>query len=188
MKHQAIIVLSTKIPKEGTITEDLKLRLDKAIELFFSNSANYLILSGKWDNPNEKSLITHAEAIKKYCISNGIKEEFIIKEENSLDTVGQAFFIKKDLLKPKNWNEIIIISSDYHIERVKTVFNFILGKDYQINYISVETHLSKSEEIIKEEKNRLKVFLDFFKGINKGDDINIEKQLFLKHPYYKKIE
>ena len=71
----------------------------------------------------------------------------------SQNTVDDAVKIKS-ILSKLNTVKLTIITSDYHLERVKLIFNEILG-EYKKNFLGVKSNLAK-EKIIQliEHENR----------------------------------
>ncbi|MEK6935023.1 MAG: YdcF family protein [Nanoarchaeota archaeon] len=183
-KYDAIIVLPYLTLPNGLPSEENQDRLDKAIELFKKGNIDFFIVCGKNDH-NSKQPITHAKSMEDYAISKGIPESVILKEEKSVDTVGHPIFIKNEIIKQRNWKKLIVVSSDYHIQRVKKIFDFILGEDFSIDYISSKTN-KNTPEIIKKESNSLQVFHNTFKDVNSGDYESILERLYEKHPLYNK--
>jgi len=129
--------------------------------------------------------ITQAEAMKRYAVNQGILEEHILKDEKSITTVGQAYCVKRGIIIPNNWDSFAVLTSDFHIPRTKEIFNFIFGKDFNINYIPVPTENYNNQEIIKAEAKRTGVFRDFWKGVKSGDDGAIQEKMHTEFPFYK---
>ena len=181
MTFDALIVLSNYMDKNGVLNEESKLRALKAIETYNDKQINYIITTG-W-NYRDDTNINISDSFKEFILSNSsIKREKIISDPNSRDTVGDAFFTKKNIIKPKNLKNICIVTSDWHIKRTSMIFNFIYGKDYLLKFI--ETKTSRSHIFQKNEKNSLNTFIKTFIGIERGNDKEIEKVLFTKHPFY----
>lgn len=123
MKRDAIIVLCHHL---DDLTEEHKKRLDAGISLFNEDKADRIIVHG----PNTK----------KYLIKQGIPEERIFTCDKSKTTIGEAYFIKEEILLMNNFKRLFVVSSDYHIRyRVPLIFDFILGKDFDTKYIEVES-------------------------------------------------
>ena len=89
-----IIILGSKIKKDGSLTPLLQARVDKAID--FGNKQYeatkkkivYVPSGGKGSDET----IAEAEAIKKYLISKGIKEDQILIEDKSTSTIENMKF------------------------------------------------------------------------------------------------
>ena len=83
--------------------------------------------------------------MKEYALSLGIPEMNILAEEKSKDTLGNAFFTKITYLEKYNWKNVIVITSDFHLNRTKFLFDNVLGPQYAIKYISVPSSLGADE-------------------------------------------
>lgn len=94
-------------------------RMEKSVEYLKLNPDSTVVVSGG-QGPNET--ISEAEAMKRYLVSNGIKEEQIIKEDKSTNTMENLKFTKKKLdeVNKKEGNyEITIVTSGFHMFRSK---------------------------------------------------------------------
>ena len=187
-EYPTIVVLSNDINSDGTLKENVKSRTDAGIVLYSASLVDKLTMSGKCTALKDGKMeahITHAEAMKRYAVERGVLEENILKDEKSITTVGQAYCVKREIIVPNNWDSFAVLTSDYHIARTKEIFNFIFGKDFNINYISVPSEHYKNQKEIKAEARRIKVFKDFWKKVKPGDDKNIREIMHTKFPFYK---
>ncbi len=112
-----IVILGAGIKGE-TPSLTLSQRLDKAIEYInFQNNDFKIIVSGGKGNGED---ISEAEAMKKYLIKKGIKQE-IIMEDKSRTTKENLIFSKEIIEKDSNGKiediGVKIITSDFHALR-----------------------------------------------------------------------
>jgi len=163
-------------------TEQGKKRVNVAIQEYLNGNTNYLIMSGGFSQKEKP--ITQAEAMKVYAISQGIKKEEIILEEESLETVAQAAFTKKRIIVPNNWKNITVVSSNYHLPRVKGIFDFVYGDNFKINYFEADSELDNDIPTLTNEVKSLMTFISTFRGIERGDTENILTRLYESHPIY----
>ncbi len=129
----ALVVLGGGINPAGEIPDFVKTRIDLAITI----SANKIpiIMTGRWS-----FLIpyipprTEASAMKEYALRHdpAFDAEKILLEQESLDTIGNAYYTAGRYLAPQGWRHILIITSDFHIDRATYIFQKVLGKDYII--------------------------------------------------------
>ena len=178
----AIIVLGG-----GMNEKDWKSRVNLAVELFTQKKASRLIMSGKQHLWHRKKA-TEAEVMKQYAIAKGIPKNTIWKEDESLDTIGNAFFTRKHILEPNNWKKIIVVTSSYHLRRAKFIFMRIMDKSYKIEFAVAKPKFSARDQdkLKKQESKFFTVTKDFAKLIPiKGFGL-IEDILFAHHPLYKK--
>lgn len=187
MKKDVIIILAGGINPDGSLSEIPKYRIDKGIELFKKGIAPYIIMSGSLGFQESYSPPkTEAEAMKEYAISLGVPERNILIEEESKDTIGNAYFTKINFLEPRNWKDIVVVTSDYHIERTKYIFKKVLGPEYKIKFIEIPSRLSQSEfdKKVRREQRVLFLLRQWMGPIEDGDDAGIKKLLYTKHPGY----
>lgn len=120
-----IIILGSKINKDGTLTPLLKGRVDKAIDFgkkqyeLTKKKIIYVPSGGK--GKDEK--IAEAEAIKKYLIENGIKEKQIIIENKSTNTFENMKFSKEKIDNVNKDAKISFSTTNYHVFRSGVIAN-----------------------------------------------------------------
>ena len=181
MKNSIIIVLGNFMDESGQLNKESCSRLDLAIDLFRKNKHAFIIVSG-WDYYAEYN-IAIADAMKSYIVNNShISDELVLTETNSRDTVGDAIFTKINIVKKKSMNNLLIVTSDYHVSRAHKIFSYIYGEQYIVKVIGVKT--TKKKELSEREDKSLNVFYKTFNGIKSGDDVLIYKRLCADHPYY----
>ena len=118
-----ILILGCQIRKDGTLTNLLKARVDRAIE--FANmqkeaTGKDIIFVPSGGKGNDE-VIAEAEAMKNYLIVNGIKEKNILVENKSKNTFENIGFSNK-LIKEKNENAVIAFSTtNYHVLRAGSI-------------------------------------------------------------------
>jgi uncharacterized SAM-binding protein YcdF (DUF218 family) len=181
MKNSIIIVLGNWMDKSGQLNKDSSSRADLAINIFRKNKHAIIVTCG-WDYNSEFNTAI-ADEMKSYIVLNGnISHELVLTEPNSRDTVGDALFTKMNIVKKKNMNNLLVVTSDYHVLRTQEIFSYIYGEQYKINVIGSET--TDKKNISKRENRSLNTFYETFKGIESGDDFLIYKRLCSDHPYY----
>lgn len=177
----AIIVLSHGMESNCKLNNESIQRATAAAEKFITLKPKALITCG-WRYRTECD-VSLAGAYSCFIQENfQIDAKYILKEESPKDTVGEAFFTKINIVKPKEWQRLLIITSDYHVPRTAKIFKFIYGNEFQIEVFG--TAVEGSPENIEKEKNAIEKFKETFAGILAGDDINIEKAIRQKHALY----
>lgn len=169
----------------GTSTEKklFKDRVEKAVKLFSKGNVNKVIFSGKWwGGLNVEPENTESSLMAEYAVSLGIPKKSIIKEEKSLNTIGNFYFTKKNVLEPKNIKEIVVIAHKEHMAKVKFLAKKILGLDYKMKFVTDGRNLEKglSNKGVGDIKK-------FFTDIKYGEDYKV-KILLQNHPYYSKYK
>ena len=176
-----VIILGNRLHR-ARIHNELKGRMDVGINVFRDKDAKYLIVSGGKTNPSVN--LSEAEVMRNYAIMRGIPPEEIILEQNSMDTIGNAYFTRK-IVDKIGCADIYVVSSCYHVERVKFIFEMSYGKDYNMFFNYCFPFHSLDAE--KKEKDSIKLAEDFFRNITPGDLYEIKKRLFSIHPLYRSV-
>ena len=115
-----IIILGSKIRKDGTLTPLLKGRVDKAIEfrnkqLENTNKDLIFIVSG---GKGSDEVISEADAMKNYLLEQGINKKNIIVEDKSINTYQN---IKNSYEFVKEDSKIIFSTTNYHVFRAGSI-------------------------------------------------------------------
>ncbi|MBI4116247.1 YdcF family protein [Candidatus Pacearchaeota archaeon] len=169
-EYDSVIVLSYR-HNNGVITDQSKNRVDLGIRLYSESEARSLCFSGK-----------AAKAMESYAKENGF-EGRILLEDSSEDTVGNALFTKLEFSRNEKWKNLLVVSSDYHISRVKKIFNFVYAEKFNLDFFGSAGNFPPKDE--KSEAEKLEIFLSFFHGIKPGDDMAIIGRLTKSHELYK---
>lgn len=106
---------------------DTTARTQKAIDMYRAGWADKLVFSGASADPDS---ISNAEAMRQIAIDNGIPDGHIYLDENSRDTRENAQNVV-EILHRLNASNVILVSSPYHLRRVKMNF---MSVDNQISY------------------------------------------------------
>jgi len=177
----AVIVLANEMDASGVLNEESSSRLKKAVDIYKSCNASYLVTCGWAYRPDSE--IRVGDALRDYAVKYcGVSPRNILVEGLSRDTVGDAFFTKRNLALPYLWRRICVVTSDYHVARTKKIFEFIYGNEYSIFIEGAEltSDLSKVENELKSTRAFEKTFM----GIESGDDDSIYIRIRGQHPYY----
>jgi uncharacterized SAM-binding protein YcdF (DUF218 family) len=182
-------------------TTQAKARLDRAYALFMDGHVDTIISTGKYGpmaeidptvtGPRTEAEVGGAYLITKFATERGEAiragcriEDHIIYEDQSMDTIGNAWFAKKLCLEPLDITSCIIVTSDYHIERSRVIFEWVLGPRYTVGCAEAPSRLSRPE---RERRDRFETFLiDFVKAhlvnaISPGNDEAIAQFMETEH-------
>lgn len=178
-KKEAIVVLGGKTNLEGRVKE--------AVQLFNSGVAHFIILSGGHPDPETgKKTHTEAKIMKKMATDLGVPQNALILEEDSLDTVGNAYYAKK-ILENYGWNNIVVVVLDYHKDRASYAFSKVLGIDYHVEYHVVPNEFSGAEleKRMKKERETMEHYQAWLNEMPSGDQELIKEALYKNHPDYR---
>ena len=114
------VVLGAAVWSNNEPSPSLASRIDKAAELYKKGVVNKIQVTGG----NAPGELSEAEVAWNYLVSKGIDDSNIWIEKNTTSTAEQIHFIKYNLLAGNIFNNVIIISDEYHLSRVKEISKF----------------------------------------------------------------
>ncbi|MGH2574138.1 MAG: YdcF family protein [Ignavibacteria bacterium] len=125
-KHDAGIILGAAVWGGNRPSPILKERINKGFDLYKKGEIKNIVLTGG-GAPGE---MTEAEVAKNELLKRGVEEKYIFVENRSNSTLQQIAYINKNLYKKNNWNEVILISDNFHLFRSKQISIFFGMKVY----------------------------------------------------------
>ncbi len=138
----AIIIPGGGLTETNTLPPHVLARFERAISQY---TREYMIpLSAGTVHkplPRDTQGLTVFEAVvgATYLIENGIPKEKILPETSSYDTIGNAFFSRILHTDIRNFKKLLIITSDFHLERTKLIFEWVYSlapkHNYQLEFI-----------------------------------------------------
>lgn len=138
----AISILGIKLNDDGSMSDELILRLESGLLLanIFQNA--YIIVTGGPTALLNKD-VTEGGCMADWLINKGIDKKRIIVEDKAMDTVGNAVYTYQILReKYSQIDSIILVSSDYHVARGSLLYYSTLlleslkTKDQQLKIIA----------------------------------------------------
>ena len=111
------IVLGNKVNEDGTLSERLKARLDKSLELFHQKRVGTIIVSGGLG----KEGFWEGKKMKEYLIENKIPTEKILVDNFGNDT-EQTVKNSIRMMDSLNLKSAISVSQYFHQTRTKKLF------------------------------------------------------------------
>lgn len=182
-----IIVLGRGIEDDGSLPPDPKARVGKATELYKDGVAPFVIMSGAWTyhfdiHPNR----SESKAMKEYAVELGIPEYALIEESKSMDTIGNVYFTKKDIIEQRGFKDIVVVASDDHMPRVKYLFEKIYGEAYNLKFVISERVIDdvSYEKEMAHESNSMAITHQWLDSFKPGDDASVWKLMTTRHPAY----
>ncbi len=156
-----IVVLGGGIVRNCYLPKYVQERLKKAWQIFKKNEKAKILVCGKYSflyPKNKPPQKTEAEIMRDHLLKLGAPKEKIFLEQKSQDTITNAYFAKTLYFIPKKEQTAKIITSDFHLQRVKFIFSKVFGKEYRLKFISAPSFLTKERKkrIEKRQKEVLK--------------------------------
>jgi vancomycin permeability regulator SanA len=125
-KADICVVLGNTVNKDGTLSNRLKARLDKSIELYNKNFYRKIIVSGGLGKEGFKE----PEVMRLYLLVNGVDDKNINVDNNGNNTFLTAKFTV-DYMSKNNCTSVLAISQYYHLFRIQLTFKKLGVKNIQ---------------------------------------------------------
>jgi hypothetical protein len=185
MNQNIGIILGFRLKDDGTMTNVLKGRLEKAIKFYRSKKISKILLSG--GIANSRSKISESKVMSDYLVSHGIPKSSILIEDKSLDTFGNAIYSKSIVRKLKA-KKCFVFTSDYHLRRSKIIFGKIFGNICELEFVGCGgwTPSIIAYVVSGREKNFSRATEIMMQNLKTGDHKSISKRIFEMHPFYNK--
>ncbi|CAN5835548.1 hypothetical protein BH23GEM8_BH23GEM8_09600 [soil metagenome] len=182
----AIVVLGGGVDEHGCLPAVARTRVRRAVELFEQGIAPRIILSGRCGLSQEAPEITEASAMADHAGELGVPHEALLLEEESRDTLGNAYFTRERHLAPNGWRAVRVVTSDFHLSRAAWVFRKILGAGYDVAFASASSGLPPRELIFRAlEECKLTIFLnEWLEALEEGNEEAAARLMAHEHPGY----
>lgn len=182
----AIVVLGGGIGSDGSLTQISTTRVERAAEIFHAGVAPRVIFAGRCGLMDDDPPVTEAAAMAAHAISLGVPAEVTLLEEESRDTLGNAYFTRALFLELYGWTSIRVVTSDFHLSRAAWVFRKILGSHYDFSFVSAYSGLSPRQLIFRAlEECKLSIFMnEWLQAVEEGDEEAVAHLMEQEHPGY----
>ncbi len=181
----AVICLSHQLDENNNLSIDSINRIKKSVDVFKEQKSSYLITTGwAYTSSIDKPL---SSIMADYAVQNlKISRKYLFEEPNPKDTVGEAYFLKKNFCyQHKQIKNLYIVTSDWHLERAKEIFEFIFSNknDQIIHFITILG--DKKFKVQELSNNSITKFREMTKSCKRGDLEEIYSKMRIYHSLYK---
>jgi uncharacterized SAM-binding protein YcdF (DUF218 family) len=177
--RDAVIVLANLMNAAGHLNNESLSRLSLACELVRAGEAPVLVTCG-WAYRNDSD-IRIADAMAQHATQYmRLDKSQIIIEPHSRDTVGDAVFTKRNLVNSYSLDNVLVVTTAYHVKRTCEIFSFIYGRSVDVVGAEGQNSMARMES----EAKSLAAFRSTFDGVPMGDDQAIYQRLITAHPFY----
>lgn len=155
MKFDAVIILAGGISDQGKLPDSVKSRIRLAKKVFLGQFSKIFLMSGKWSIYWDllPPRLSESELMKNYAQKIGIPTSSIIIEGHSQNTYENVFYSIKLFVEPQNWKHVLVITSDFHLNRCKKIFSYLNNSECNYYFIGAKNKsglLKKVRRQIKE--------------------------------------
>lgn len=135
----SILIPGGGLLEDGSLPPWTIARLEGALK-YRDQCRWFILLSGgtvhKPPPLNNKGFpLFESRELAKLLLDAGVSPDRILTEISSYDTIGNAHFARQLFTEPLQLEKLLIITSDFHIARTKTIFEWVFHLDPSpINY------------------------------------------------------
>ena len=186
-RADALVVLGRGVEADGALPRLARQRVERAAELFAWETAPRIIFSGRCSLMVESiPAVTEARAMAEYAVALGLPRAALHVEEESRDTIGNAYFVLRCFLEPNDWTSIRVVTSDFHIQRTAWVFQKVLGLGYDVSFSPAPSELDHSTIAVRarEESDITAFLMDWLADVPDGDPLALARLIWQDHPGY----
>ena len=121
-----IVILGSPNDEAGNLLSIAKERLDQGIKELRKHQGYKILLTGGYGDHFNKTNKPHAFYAKQYLMEKSIKDEDILEFAESSDTSEDAK-LSKPIIEKYGVRDILVVTSNFHLERAKFFFKKFLG-------------------------------------------------------------
>ena len=180
---RALIILSHLKDANGELDDETLARIELGVELFRRKEFDFIVTSG-WDYQDDSDLkigeVVADNLRKRYSID----KSKILVDVCSRDTVGDAFFLRKNVVRPYDIRSITVVTSSYHVRRADEVFKKFFSPSVSVITVGANFALDNLEERLANEENSYRAFLSTFDNVDFSNDTAVLDVLSIRHPFY----
>ena len=174
-EKNAIIILGGGLTKNLELNEHTKQRYRKAIALMQKKDFDYVICSTdkSYRKLNEIKNTSEARVGKNYLLKKGLSEKNILLEEQSRDTLSNAFYCRKELIDPLQIKSITVVTSRFHFKKTLFAFRIVFPKNkFNLRIISSKNGIVNKEKLRSRQSSEKLVTNFYIKHLKK--DYNVK--------------
>lgn len=152
----AIIVLGSPNDKDGNLLPIAISRCEKALSEYKKTDNCKILCTGGFGDHFNVTSSPHGNYIQNHLEKNGVPSSAFLEVALSSFTLEDAT-LSKPILEKHSINDVILVTSEFHMERAKLVFNHVMP-NIKFNYAEANTEVKKVEfqKLVQHEKNAIK--------------------------------
>ena len=144
-------------------------RLQRAAQLYFDSPApKPYIITTAWGTPHKPcphdaaGFERHEAADNaRWLVGAGVPPSHVLEESTSLETVGNAFFVRVLHTDVRGLRRLAVVNNRFHMPRARAVFEHVFGipphpgapaTAYELDFVEVDDRLSDTVLAVRREK------------------------------------
>ncbi|MEW6989126.1 YdcF family protein [Colwelliaceae bacterium 6441] len=152
----AVVVLGSPNDEKGNLLPIAISRAKKAAMEYQRIANGKILCTGGFGQHFNLTSTPHGHYLQKYLMQCGIPPASFLDVALSAFTLEDAT-LALPILEKNAINRVVLVTSDFHMERAKLIFNHVMP-DIEFEYAESETLVSKHayQTLIQHEKNAIK--------------------------------
>ena len=186
-RADAIVVLGSSLAEDGSLPLHARQRAERAAALYAAGVAPRVIFSGRCNLlVRDAPRVTEAAAMAAHAERLGVPRERTLLEEESKDTIGNAYFVLRRHLEPNGWTAVRVVTSDFHVPRTTWVFQKVLGPAYDVSFSPASSELDASiiAARARAEGDIITFLMEWIGDLPEGDRAAVDRLIWEEHPGY----
>ena len=144
--YDCAIVCGYYANPDGTPSDFMKSRVEKAVELWKLGTVKCLIMSGG----AVRNEYVEAEVMKAYAMKLGVPEEEILVEKEAVSTYHNMLYVK-EIMKEKQLSNCVVVTNSWHLRKAnhyarKFHLDYVMAEakepDTEKKYMTIWRHIS----------------------------------------------
>ena len=136
-----IVILGSPNSADGELYSIAKARCELALGEYAKRPDWKILLTGGYGPHFNTTGQPHAAYLKDYLVKRGVPGQAIVEFAESVNTLEDASLSKPIILKYRA-SEILVVTSDYHIDRARYVFE----REFADTEVHIEFSVSETDE------------------------------------------
>ncbi len=183
-KFDAVVMLGTQPdPTTWDFPEQIYECLRRTAELVSNDEAPCIVVSGKWsisvENQGLRQPFRECDKLADILHDLGVDDSKILRESESMDTPSNLYFLKTQVLIPRNMKRLLFVVADFRVARLKFLCKRILGPDYFVEFDTIACEPGPSYN----EANTIKVQEEFLRPMKDGEHTYLANKFFSDPTY-----
>ena len=159
-----VIILGGANDKKGNLSSISKERLNRGFKEYQKRKDCKVMLTGGFGKNFNITKKAHATYGKNYLLDKGVKRKDFLKIARSKNAVEDALLSKK-ILHGVKVRCLVVVTSDFHLKRVKFIFRRIFDR-YDLKFLRSKTKLS-AEKLKHLKKHEVEALSELKENENK---------------------
>jgi uncharacterized SAM-binding protein YcdF (DUF218 family) len=148
-----IIILGSPNDEHGNLSDIAIGRLNRGLREYRKNDGYKILCTGGFGDHFNLTDRPHAEYAIKYLLQKGLGETDLLEIAESRNTEEDAL-LAKPIVEKHGMKSLIIVSSDFHMKRVKHIFSKIF-EGYRLTFCEAKTNFTGHQhKVLKNHEER----------------------------------